>query len=174
MIFWGREHLIKYENFYTVLQISHLVLSFLHPAFGSRAQGAATGSVTKTLHITTNLLLLHRGQAVPGTALAMTTLLWGMGDAPPALPDVCPVPGTAGRRQTCLAQVWQNCLLFWHDLKLGVVSELGVNSWSFVSKAQHSPGQGRDLAELISHCLLSNHWGMVLEDLVFFGLVEGN
>lgn len=60
---------MKYEDFYAVLQISHLVLSFLPPAFRLRAQGAAGGSVTKTLHISTNLLLRHRDQTAPGTAL---------------------------------------------------------------------------------------------------------
>lgn len=52
-----------------MLYICHLVFSFLHPASRLRAQGAAGGSVTKTLHITINLLFRHRNQTVPGTAV---------------------------------------------------------------------------------------------------------
>lgn len=61
--------MIKIEDFYAVLQISHLVLSFFPPAFRLRAPGAVSRSVTKTLHITTNLLLRRRDHTVPGTAL---------------------------------------------------------------------------------------------------------
>lgn len=57
--------MIKYEDFYTVLQISPLVLSFLHPALRLRAQGAAGGSVTKTSPQTCSS---GRGQTAPGPA----------------------------------------------------------------------------------------------------------
>lgn len=52
-----------------MLYICHLVFSFLHAASRLRAQGAAGGSVTKTLHITINLLFRQRDQTVPGTAV---------------------------------------------------------------------------------------------------------
>lgn len=65
-------------------------------------------------------------------------------------------------------------LLPWYNVKLGMVSQLGVNSCGFGYEPQHSPGQGRDLAELSSPFLHSDHWGVVVEGLVCFGLRWGN
>lgn len=42
--------MIKIEDFYAVLQISHLVLSFFPPAFRLRALGAVSRSVTDSAH----------------------------------------------------------------------------------------------------------------------------
>lgn len=177
MIFRGG-NLLKYENFCTVLQISTLsFLSFTLPLDEElRVQQVA---LWLRLCLSPQTCCSDRDQTAPGPALLPgldllqgRILTWGItpwgaaalcwtqpqaitAPAPPVLPDVCPAPAQQAGDRLAFLFVWQNCLLLWHNLRLGVVSQLGVNSCSFGCKPHHSPGQGRDLAELISHCLLS-------------------